>query len=205
LTPAPNGAYIDRPNGLGVTDNAEPQVHLLFVRRIDGRLACNAPLFPPGHSGTDISAIAFEQAAADGTGTGRYSAIVENNWGHNHFPVAHPAGGLVRVDALPRSGGGYQCQTVWTSPEKNIGVFKLSFGSGLAYTYFRDEHEALTQWYLTAVDYRSGETVCRIRVGAGEGYNNWAGALFLHPDGGIAYSTTIFGLVMIRDNGGTCR
>jgi hypothetical protein len=187
-----------------VTDNADPQVHLLFVGRADGRIACDAPLFLPGHSGTDISAIAFEQAAEGGSGTGRYSAIVENNWGHNHFPLAHPAGGLVRVDALPQSGGGYECRTVWTSPEKNIGVFKLSFGSGLLYTYFRDEREALTQWYLTAIDYRSGETVYRIRVGAGEGYNNWAGALFLHPNG-AAYSTTIFGLVMIRDSGGAQR
>ena len=25
------------------------------------------------------------------------------------------------------------------------------------------------------------------------------GALFLHPDGGVAYSTTIFGLVSMRD------
>jgi hypothetical protein len=32
----------------------------------------------------------------------------------------------------------------------------------------------------------------------GLGYNNWAGSLFLHPDG-MAYSTTIFGMVMMRD------
>jgi hypothetical protein len=184
-----------------VTDNAEPQIHLLFVHRSDGRVACSTPLFPPGQSGTDISAIAFEQAAKDSGRTGRYSAIVENNWGHNRFPVAHPAGGLVRVDAFPQSGSTYECRTVWTSPETNIGVFKLSFGSGLVYTYFRNEREELTQWYLTAIDYRSGETVYRTRVGAGEGYNNWAGALFLHPNG-AAYSTTIFGLVMIRDSGG---
>jgi len=184
-----------------VTDNAEPRVHLLFVRRADGRVACRAPLFEPDRGGTDISAIAFEQATADGGRTGRYSAIVENSWGHHRFPVAHPAGGLVRVDALPRPEGGYTCRAVWTSRETNIGVFKLSFGSGLVYTYFRDEHAPVTQWLLTAVDYRSGETVYRIRVGAGEGYNNWAGALFLHPDGRTVYSTTIFGLVMIRDSG----
>jgi hypothetical protein len=41
--------------------------------------------------------------------------------------------------------------------------------------------------------------VYKQRAGAGQGYNNWAGALFLHPDGGIAYTTTRFGLVMMRD------
>jgi hypothetical protein len=182
-----------------VTDNSEPQVHLLFIRRSDGRVACRAPLFEPGRSGTDISAIAFENAATGGTATGHYSAIVENSWGHHRFPVAHPAGGLVRIDAIPQPDGGYECREMWTSQEKNIGVFKFSLGSGLVYTYFRNEDETPTQWYLTAIDYRTGETVYRMRVGAGEGYNNWAGALFLHPDNGTLYSTTIFGLVMIRD------
>jgi hypothetical protein len=184
-----------------VTDNAEPRVRVLFVRRRDGHVACRAPVFGRGRSGTDISAIVFEEGAKDENGTGRYSAIVENSWGHHRFPVAHPAGGLARVDAIPQADGSYECQTMWTSPEKNIGVFKLSLGSGLVYTYFRDEDETPTQWYLTAIDYESGKTVYRIRVGAGEGYNNWAGALFLHPDGDTIYSTTIFGLVMIRDRG----
>ena len=39
----------------------------------------------------------------------------------------------------------------------------------------------------------------RVHTGSGQGFNNWAGALFLHPRGGVAYTTTIFGLVMWRD------
>ena len=31
------------------------------------------------------------------------------------------------------------------------------------------------------------------------GYNNWSGSLFIGPQGGVAYSTTIFGMVMLRD------
>ncbi len=182
-----------------VTDNAEPRIHVLFVRRADGTVACSAALFEEGKSGTDISAIAFEHADDHGRPTGNYSAVIENNWGHHRFPVAHPMPGLTRVDAIRRAGGQYACDTIWTSPEKNIGVMKLSFGSGLVYTYFRDDRDPITQWYLAATDFRTGATVYKLRVGAGQGYNNWAGALFLHPDGGIAYSTTIFGLVMMRD------
>ncbi len=185
---------------VAVTDNAEPRIAVLFVRRSDGSVACSVPLFEAGKSGTDISAIAFEHADENGHGTGTYSAIVENNWGYHWFPVAHPVPGLTRVDATRRADGSYRCAALWTSHEKNIGVFKLSFGSGLVYTYFRDHRDAITQWYFTAVDFRTGATVYKLRAGAGQGYNNWAGALFLHPDGGIAYSTTIFGLVMIRDS-----
>ena len=182
-----------------VTDNAEPRINLLFVRRGDGGVACTVPLFAEGESGTDISAIAFEGADETGRANGHYSAIVENNWGHHRFPVAHPAPGLTRVDATKSEDGGYRCETAWTSPERNIGVMKLSLGSGLVYTYFRDERDAITQWYFTVVDFRTGATVYKLRAGAGQGYNNWAGALFLHPDGGVAYTTTIFGLVMMRD------
>ena len=182
-----------------IADNAEPRIHLLFIRRADGTVACKVPVFEPGRSGTDVSTVGFEHADGAGRGTGRYSAVVENNWGHHAFPRAHPAPGLARVDAIRRRDGGYGCEAVWTSQEKGLNVVKLSLGSGLVYTYYRDERDAITQWYLSAVDFASGATAYKLRVGAGEGYNNWAGALFLHPAGGIAYTTTLFGLVMMRD------
>jgi len=184
---------------VAVTDNAEPNIHLLFISRSDGSVACSQPLFQAGKSATDITAIGFEHADTDGTGTGRYSVIVENNWGHHTFPRARPEPGIVRVDLAKTNAGRYYCEEVWSSSEKNLGVFKLSLGSGLLYLYFRDDSSPVARWYLTAVDFATGETVYRVLVGTGVRYNNWAGALFLHPDGGIAYSTTIFGLVMVRD------
>jgi hypothetical protein len=186
---------------VAVTDNAEPRVHLLFLRRADGEILCSQPLFEEGQSGTDITAIGFEHANQAGNGAGVYSAIVENNYGHSRFPNAHPAGGVTRVDLKPNEAGGYTCQAVWESPEANIGVFKLSLGNGLVYLYYKGQGgNLLTEhWYFTALDFKSGEIVYKQLTGAGIGYNNWAGALFLHPDGGVAYSTTIFGLVMMAD------
>jgi hypothetical protein len=182
-----------------ITDNAEPRIHVLFVRRSDGAVVCSAPVFEAGQSGTDISTAGFELAEGDGRGTGIYSVLVENNWGHHTFPRSRPAPGLTRVDAVRQADGSYRCQQVWASEERSIGVFKLSLGNGLAYMYWRGDTGLVTQWYLTAVDWRTGQTVYKERTGAGLGYNNWAGALFLHPDGGLAYSTTIFGLVAVRD------
>jgi hypothetical protein len=181
-----------------VTNNAEPRVHLLFVERSTGAVACRVPLFAAGSSATDITAIGFEHARAGGAPAGIYSAVVENNWGHHRFPRARPEPGLARVDLVRGDDGSYACEQVWSSDERNIGVFKLSLGSGLVYLYFRDDGIP-TRWYLTGVDFATGETVYRALTGTGVGYNNWAGALFLHPGGGVAYSTTIFGLVMVRD------
>jgi hypothetical protein len=103
------------------------------------------------------------------------------------------------VDATRHDDGTYTCGEQWTNREKSIGVFKLSLGNGLAYMYWRSEGSLHTKWYLTAIDFETGETVYKKLTGTGLGYNNWAGALFLHPDGGVAYSTTIFGLVMVQD------
>jgi hypothetical protein len=188
------------PEGLAViTDNAEPQIHVLFVRRSDGATVCSVPVFEEGKSGTDVSTAGFEQADDQGKGTGVYSILVENNWGHHTFPRSRPEPGLVRVDAAKQNDGSYQCEEIWASQERSIGVFKLSLGNGLAYMYWRGGTGPVTKWYLTGIDFGTGDTVYKRLTGTGLGYNNWAGALFLHPDGGVAYSTTIFGLVAVRD------
>jgi hypothetical protein len=188
-------------NGMvAITDNAEPRIHLLFIERSDGSVACSLPLFEENRSATDITVIGFELADLSNEEANRYSAIVENNWGHSNFPFAHPEPGITRVDLVRQEDGFYECNEVWTSEETNIGVFKLSLGNGLLYVYFRDKSPVFTNWYFTAIDFYTGETVFKQPSGSGMGFNNWAGAIFLHPEKGIAYSTTIFGLVMMQDS-----
>lgn len=210
--PGPKPGHITRGSGTSVsllggrdglvayTDNAEPRIHLLLATRSRGEVVCGIPLFAEGKSGTDISVACFEHADPCGRGTGTYSVLAENNWGHHTFPRSRPEPGLTRVDIVRQADGSYRCEKVWSSDERSIGVFKLSLGSGLAYMYWRSTECPVTTWFLTAIDFASGETVYRQRVGTGLGFNNWAGAMFLHPDGGALYSTTIFGLVMIRDD-----
>jgi hypothetical protein len=183
-----------------ITDNAEPRINVLFFRRSDGATVCSTPLFEEGKSGTDLTAIAFEQADENGEGTGVYSAIVENNWGHHMFPFSRTVPGLTRVDATRHEDGTYTCEEVWASGEESIGGFRLSLGNGLVYMYGKTESGPITKWYFIALDFATGDTVYKKLTGTGLGYNNWQGSLFLHPDG-MAYSTTIFGLVMMLDGG----
>ncbi|UCG82143.1 MAG: hypothetical protein JSW38_07975, partial [Dehalococcoidia bacterium] len=183
-----------------LTDNAEPRISILFVRRADGGLVCSLPVFAEGRSATDLTTIAFEQADENGRGTGVHSVIIENNWGHHIFPLSLPEPGLTRVDATSQKDGSYTCEEIWASDEATIGGFRLSFGNGLVYIYGKDSVGSITdeKWYFKALDFETGETVYKKLTGTGLGYNNWAGCLFLHPDG-MAYSTTIFGMVMMQD------
>jgi hypothetical protein len=190
----------DEDGFVAITDNAEPQIHLMFIRRSDGQLVCNQALFKEGKSANDITAIGFEQADGSGAPSGSYTAIVENNWGPSSFPFSRAEPGITRVDLTRQEDGSYRCQEVWTSNETNIGVFKLSLGNGLLYTYYHGDSPTWTAWYFKAIDFRTGVTVYEQLTGTGMGFNNWAGVLFLHPEGGIAYSTTIFGLVKITDS-----
>lgn len=179
---------------VAVTDNAEPRINLLLVQRENGEELCRTPLFLDGKSGTDITTIGFEHSP----GSGYYSVVAENNWGHHVFPIAFPEAGITRVDLVRQVDGNYHCEQIWLSSEKNLGVFKMSLGNGLIYTYFREGLLPFSRWYFTAIDFQSGKTIYKQLAGTGIGYNNWAGAIFIHPDGEIAYSTTIFGLVMMR-------
>ncbi len=181
---------------VAIADNAEPRLNVLVYRRgrdvaADMRLACKQPLFAPGASATDNSFI----------GIGR-SLVIENNAGYDIFPTMMfgktSVGGVARVD-LDESGTG--CHVVWESKEiSQTTVAKLSLGNGLVYLYTK---LAAAPWwidayYLTAVDFRTGETVYRARTGVGLGYDNHWAPVTIGPDG-AAYVGTLRGLLAVRD------
>ncbi len=180
---------------VAIADNAEPRLNVLVYRRGGGagekRLVCRQPLFADGASATDNSFIGF----------GR-SLVVENNAGYDIFPTMMfgrtGQGGVARVD-LDDDGDG--CRVVWESREiSQTTVAKLSLGNGLVYLYTKLPNAPLwtDAYYLTAVDYRTGETVFRIRTGVGLGYDNHWAPVTIGPDG-TAYVGTLRGLLAVRD------
>jgi hypothetical protein len=179
---------------VAITDNADPQMHVLIYRRppvVQGdRLICAEPVFESGQSATENSLIGTER-----------SLIVTNNYGYTG-PEATRFGhttvpGVTRIDLREDERG---CHTLWTSQERVTSVVsKLSLVTGLVYTYTKDPGPATTDaWYFTALDFRSGATVFKRLAGTGRGYNpNYAG-LYLGPEG-TSYVGVLGGLIAIGD------
>jgi len=180
---------------VAITDNADPMNAVVYqrARNPDGkRVICKEPLFAEGASATDQSLI----------GAGR-SVVAENNYGYTLAEVESGGDaiepGLQRVD-VDRDGRG--CDTAWTSDERAPSVVpKLSLEAGLVYTYtFPTDQD----WYLTAIDFRTGETEYSRLAGTGLGFNNNYAPVTLTPDG-TAYVGVLGGVTMFQDAAATGR
>ena len=173
---------------VAITDNADP-MNILVLNRDDGSQVCSVPVFQPGASNTDQSLIAAGRAL-----------ITENNFGYTG-PAATENGrtttpGLERVD-VNRDGSG--CTKVWRSEEIAPSVVpKASLANGLVYTYTKPAGEGSDPWYLTALDFRTGATVYKAKMGTGLGFNNNYAPVTIGPDG-TAYVGVLGGLAALRD------
>jgi hypothetical protein len=193
---------------VAICDNAEPRMNVLFLRRSDGRVVGQLPLFQDGESTTENAMPGLVRQGQNGL---EYSVIIENNYGLLRTSLfqsggccGESMGGLARVDLLPNAQGGYSCQEIWTSTENSCStVPKISLSSGLIYLYTYVQPPNTTgdryQYYFTAIDFETGKTVFRIPVGVGMWYFDMGAPITLGPDGGTAYIGTLGGLVRIAD------
>jgi hypothetical protein len=175
------------------------------------RQVCSEPVFGKGASSTDQSLIATDR-----------SIVAENNYGYAISPSNLSGGisqpGLTRVDVTKQkakkkgrkkkrgreakrkrrkgTASSWQCKTIWTSAERAPSVVpKLSLANGLVYTYTHPPRsDGLDAWFLTALDFRNGQTIYKRLAGTGFGYNNNYAPVTLGPDG-VAYVGVLGGLV----------
>ncbi|MCW2781611.1 MAG: hypothetical protein JWR35_2060 [Marmoricola sp.] len=177
---------------LAITDNADPQMNVLFYKRSGDaadRLICKVPVFAPGASDTENSLAA----------AGR-SVIVENNYGYQGVQstllgnTTSPGVARVVVD------GERSCHVAWTNPiSAPTSVPKVSLGNGLVYVYSKKQSNLLDDsWYFTAIDIRTGKTQWLQRTGNGIQWNNHYASIYLGPDG-AAYIATLTGLIRLKD------
>lgn len=178
---------------VAITDNADPMNVVVYRRGRDvsgDREVCSVPVFEKGASATDNSLIAVDRAL-----------VVTNNYGYRG-PAQTLAGsqtspGIDRVD-INADGGG--CQVVWRNRTERSpsAVAKASLANGLVYIVSRERKGLSDAWYLTALDFRTGEAVFKQRYGTGFGYNVNYAPISLGPDG-TAYVGVLGGLVRIAD------
>jgi hypothetical protein len=176
---------------VAITDNADPMDIVVYqrARRVAGsRLVCVQPVFGRGASATENSLIGTDHAM-----------VVENNYGYNG-PTATLAGrltspGIERVDINP---GGRGCHPVWNNAARAPSVVpKLSLSAGLIYTYTKAAG-GTDPWYLTALDFATGQTVYQQFAGTGVAFNNNYAPVSIGPDSS-AYVGVLGGLVQFRD------
>jgi hypothetical protein len=178
-----------------ITDNADPQMHVLVYRRaVDvagDRLVCAVPVFQPGNSSTENSLVVTDR-----------SIVVENNFGYKDYKstllgrTTKP--GITRID-VDEDGNG--CHVVWTNEKVRIPtvVTKMSLANGLIYTYTKPKGPPNSDaWYFTAIDFQTGETVYSQLAGTGVLYNNHYAPVYLGPDGAW-YVGVLGGIVAMRD------
>jgi hypothetical protein len=192
-------------NYVAIADNADPMQIVVVRRRADlkadrrkgkrvrgqrHRIVCEHPVFAPGQGSTDQSLI----------GAGK-AMVVENNYGYTG-PFSTMNGdttlpGFERVDIRKRGRG---CRTIWHNDETAPSLVpKLSLANGLVYTYTKPPRDDDADvWYLTAIDFHTGETVWRSFAGEGLGFNNNFAPVTLAPDG-TAYVGVLGGLARFAD------
>ena len=179
---------------VAITDNADPMNVAVYKRgaTVGGsRVVCEQPVFRKGASATDNSLI-----------TARNSLVVENNYGYSSPQAVNggnsTAPGMERVD-VNKDGKG--CRTVWKSNAVAPTVVpKLSLANGLIYAYTKPPRkDRADAWYLTALDFCTGEHRFSRLAGSGLGFNNNYAPVTLGPDGS-AYVGVLGGLVRFADS-----
>ncbi len=178
---------------VAITDNADERVNVVVYERETGAVLARQPVFEAGHSVSENSLIAF----------GR-SFIVENNYTDtgSGFLARNPTGypGVTRIDMNENCDG---CTVVWESVEASPTVVpKLSAGNGLVYIYTRERNGDIPKntvaWYLTALDFATGETVYKVFTGCGRNWNNSYGPITIGPNGTV-YVGVFNGLISVSD------
>ena len=174
---------------LALTDNANPRMHVVVLRAVDGSQVCRQEVFEDDASATEAAL-----TAVGGTGV-----VVTN--GHGWTGAwrgvlgRRPPGGIARVDVVDGA-----CATTWTSAEvAPTSGTTLSRATGLLYAWTkRRSWLGVDAWYLTALDARTGRTAFAARGGTGPWAGDAGSPVTIGP-GGTAFVGTRAELVRVVD------
>lgn len=180
-----------------IADDGSPSTHVMVYKRgaeIEGeRIVCKTPIFKPGKSATENSLVAYQNAL-----------IVQNDFGHDYGGNAlETEPGVTRLDVNASHDG---CVITWESNLRSQSLPRLSTGTGLVYIYtFKLPFEGAKTggWYLTALDFETGEEVWDRLIGKGSGgfwdkYSSVTAPVVIGPNG-AAYVGIRTGVVMLKD------
>lgn len=181
---------------VATTDNADPTNVVVYRRgpksQGGGQEVCRVPVFRKGASAS------FQSLTWAGD-----QLVVENNYGYDG--LASTLGGRSTVPGLAAirfDKNTETCNIAWTNNQFSTpsAIPRLSLANGLLYTVTKPARaDGADDWYLTALDWRTGKHVYSVRYGSGFPMNNNFTAVSLAPDGS-AFVGVLGGLVRISDH-----
>jgi hypothetical protein len=183
---------------VAIADDGHPFTHVMVYRRheqINGdRVVCKVPIFEEGKSATENSLMVYGNAM-----------VVQNDYGHVFEGNAlETSPGVMRIDVRADRSG---CDVVWYNREMiSQSLPRLSTATGLLYFYTFKKHapdDFFGGWYLTAVDFDTGEELWDRLISPGTGtiidpLSSVTAPVVLGPNG-AAYAGIRTGVVMAKD------
>ena len=183
---------------VAIADDGDPFTNIVVYQKsatIEGeRLICKVPLFGRGKSATENSLSVYGNAM-----------VVQNDYGHIYTGNAlKTSPGIMRVDVRDDRSG---CDVVWHNETfLSQSLPRLSTETGLLYFYTFQKQAAedfFGGWYLSAVDWETGEPLWDRLIGRGTGsmidtLSSVTAPIVLGPNG-AAYAGIRTGVIMAKD------
>ena len=183
---------------VAIADDGDPFTNIVVYQKsasTEGeRLICKVPLFGRGKSATENSLLVYGNAM-----------VVQNDFGHVYTGNAlKTSPGIMRVDVRENRSG---CDVVWHNETfLSQSLPRLSTETGLLYFYTFQKQTAedfFGGWYLSAVDWETGEPLWDRLIGRGTGsmidtLSSVTAPIVLGPNG-AAYAGIRTGVIMAKD------
>ena len=183
---------------VAIADDGDPFTNIVVYQKsasIEGeRLGCKVPLCGRCKSATENSLLVYGNAM-----------VVQNDYGHVYTGNAlKTSPGIMRVDVREDRSG---CNVVWHNKTfLSQSLPRLSTQTGLLYFYSFQKQKSddfFGGWYLSAVDWDTGESLWDRLIGRGTGsmidtLSSVTAPIVLGPNG-AAYAGIRTGVIMAKD------
>ncbi len=182
LTVAEDGTEL-----IAITDNADPQLHVLVCRRDNGDIVAEVPCFEKMRSADEASLI--------GVGS---TFIAENNFAHYPtwpFSQTVPNGTGMSSLTVDASGNNQALETNWDMPDTHFYAMNmLCRKSGIIFAHTCDwsSPESAEQggmYYVSAIDSFNGRIIWQIPLGRGVEYCHEYGGIYFNHQGDLYIGT----------------
>jgi hypothetical protein len=180
-----------RDDLISLADNADGQINVLVLNRVDGSTACQIPVFREGESATENTVVGIND-----------DIVIVNNsgFGGPFAPARTMNPGIERYRVLRDGDGNVTgCENEWKNETSFGNSAQLTTESGVIWGWGADpDVEDADYFYLTATSWETGEEIFRTYAGDGRPFDPITGQVHLHPDGTL-YMGAAQGVIALRD------